>query len=109
MLRPHAQSRAPGEWRRFQPRMLARAMAHPRALAIGEVTRWPDAWRGDAELLRRLALARGKRGEGPTAGPPARKIPAIAAAGVTSDHQPRTPAQGLHPARPGIPDMLPHA
>jgi adenine deaminase len=106
MLRPHAQSRAPGEWRRFEPRTLARAMAHPRALAIGEVTRWPDAWRGDPELLRRLALARGKRIEGHTAGASADKIAAIAAAGFTSDHEPITAAEVLDRARQGIAVML---
>jgi adenine deaminase len=106
MLRPHAQSRAPGEWRRFEPRTLARAMAHPRALAIGEVTRWPDAWRGDPELLRRLALARGKRIEGHTAGASVDKIAAIAAAGFTSDHEPITAAEVLDRARQGIAVML---
>jgi adenine deaminase len=106
MLRPHAQSRAPGEWRRFEPRTLARAMAHPRALAIGEVTRWPDAWRGDPELLRRLAVARGKRIEGHTAGASADKIAAIAAAGFTSDHEPITAAEVLDRARLGIAVML---
>ena len=106
MLRPHAQSRAPGEWRRFEPRTLARAMAHPRALAIGEVTRWPDAWRGDPELLRRLALARGKRVEGHTAGASADKIAAIAAAGFTSDHEPITAPEVLDRARQGIAVML---
>jgi len=106
MLRPHAQSRAPGEWRRFEPRALARAMAHPRALAIGEVTRWPDAWRGDPELLRRLAVARGARVEGHTAGASADKIPAIAAAGFTSDHEPITAAEVLDRARQGIAVML---
>jgi adenine deaminase len=106
MIRPHAQSRAPGEWRRFEPRTLARAMAHPRVLAIGEVTRWPDAWRGDSELLRRLALARGKRVEGHTAGASADKIAAIAAAGFTSDHEPITAAEVLDRARQGIAVML---
>jgi adenine deaminase len=106
MLRPHAQSRAPGEWRRFQPRALARAMAHPRALAIGEVTRWPDVWRGDPELLRRLALARGRRVEGHTAGASADKIAAIAAAGFTSDHEPITAPEVLDRARQGIAVML---
>ena len=47
MVRPHAQSRSAGEWRRFGVATLARAFAHPRTLAVGEVTRWPDAWRGD--------------------------------------------------------------
>jgi adenine deaminase len=106
MLRPHAQSRAPGEWRRFAPRTLGRAMAHPQAIAIGEVTRWPDAWRGDPELLRRLSLAPGGRVEGHTAGASAEKIPALAAAGFTSDHEPITAREVLDRARQGIAVML---
>src|SRR4029450_180815 len=49
MIRPHAQSGTPDEWRRFGVKTLAKALAHPRTLAVGEVTRWPDAWRGDPE------------------------------------------------------------
>jgi adenine deaminase len=106
MIRPHAQSRAPDEWRRFGLTALARAMAHPSAIAVGEVTRWPDAWRGDPELLRRLALARGGRVEGHTAGASAEKIAAIAAAGFTSDHEPITAQEVLDRARQGIAVML---
>jgi adenine deaminase len=106
MVRPHAQSRAPDEWRRFDIRALTRAMAHPSVVAIGEVTRWPDAWRGDPELLRRLALARGRRVEGHTAGASTEKIAAIAAAGFTSDHEPITAQEVLDRARQGIAVML---
>ena len=106
MVRPHAQSRSPDEWRRFRVATLARALAHPRALAVGEVTRWPDAWRGDPELLRRLGLARGGRVEGHTAGASGEKIPAIAAAGFTSDHEPITAQEVLERARQGIAVML---
>src|SRR5438552_14826307 len=106
MIRPHAQSRAPDEWRRFGVKTLAKALAHPRALAVGEVTRWPDAWRGDPELLQRLALARGGRVEGHTAGASAEKIAAIAAAGFTSDHEPITAQEVLDRARQGIAVML---
>src|SRR3989449_919136 len=81
-------------------------MAHPSAIAVGEVTRWPDAWRGDPELLRRLALARGGRVEGHTAGASAEKIAAIAAAGFTSDHEPITAQEVLDRARLGIAVML---
>jgi adenine deaminase len=106
MVRPHAQSRSPGEWRRFGVATLAKALAHPRALAVGEVTRWPDAWRGDPELLRRLGLARGGRVEGHTAGASGEKIAAIAAAGFTSDHEPITAQEVLERARQGIAVML---
>src|SRR4030095_12769139 len=74
--------------------------------ASGEVTPCPDAWRGDPELLRRRALARGKRIEGHTAGASADKIGAIAAAGFTSDHEPITAAEVLARARQGIAGML---
>jgi adenine deaminase len=106
MVRPHAQSRSRGEWRRFGLPTLAKAFAHPRTIAVGEVTRWPDAWRGDPELLRRLGLARGARVEGHTAGASGEKIAAIAAAGFTSDHEPITAQEVLERARLGIAVML---
>jgi adenine deaminase len=108
MIRPHAQSRSNDEARRFRVRDLARALAHPWTVAIGEVTRWPDAWNGRPDLLTRLdlALRRGQRVEGHTAGAAADKMAAIAAAGFTSDHEPITAAEVLARARQGIGVML---
>src|SRR2546428_5302863 len=54
MIRPHAQSRTLDEPRRYPLGDLARAMTHPRAVAVGEVTRWPDAWAGRPDMLKRL-------------------------------------------------------
>ncbi len=108
MIRPHAQSRTLDERRRYPLGDLARAMTHPRAVAVGEVTRWPDAWAGRPDMLKRLALARGpgRRVEGHTAGAKAERMAAIAAAGFTSDHEPITAAQVLERARHGISVML---
>src|SRR5436309_3089833 len=108
MIRPHAQSRTADEARRFPLRDLVRALAHPRAVAIGEVTRWPDAWSGRPDLLRRLALASARfpRVEGHTAGAAGEKVAAIAAAGFTSDHEPITAREVLERARQGIAVML---
>jgi adenine deaminase len=108
MIRPHAQSRTTDEPRRFPLRDLVRALAHPSAVAIGEVTRWPDVHAGDPHLLRRLdlALARGQRVEGHTAGASAEKIAAIAAGGLSSDHEPITAREVLERARQGIAVML---
>src|SRR3989442_146842 len=108
MIRPHAQSRSTDERRRFQIADLARALEHPWAVAIGEVTRWPDAWSGDPDLLARLDLAhrRGRRVEGHTAGAKGEKVGAIAAAGFTSDHEPITAREVLERARQGIAVML---
>jgi adenine deaminase len=108
MLRVHGQARTRDEARRFPMRALARTLGHPWVLAVGEVTRWPEAHRGDLDLLRRLdlALARGRRVEGHTAGASAEKLPAIVIAGLTSDHEPITAQEALDRARQGIAVML---
>ena len=108
MLRVHGQSRTRDEARGFPLRALARMLEHPWILALGEVTRWPEAHRGDPDLLRRLdlALARGRRVEGHTAGATAEKLPAIAIAGLSSDHEPITAREVLERARQGIAVML---
>jgi adenine deaminase len=108
MIRPHGQSRTTDEPRRFPVRALARALAHPWAAAVGEVTRWPEVRSGDRALLERLQLAerRRQRVEGHTAGAAAEKIPAIAAGGLTSDHEPITAEEVLDRARQGIAVML---
>jgi adenine deaminase len=108
MIRVHAQSRTLDERRRFPLRDLARALDHPWTVAAGEVTRWPDVHAGDPDLLRRLDLAhaRGHRVEGHTAGAAADKIAAIAAGGLTSDHEPITAREALDRARQGIGVML---
>src|SRR5688572_27322670 len=76
MIRVHAQTRTTDEARRFPVRDLARALAHPWTVAAGEVTRWPEVHAGRADLLARLqlALGRGQRVEGHTAGAGAEKI-----------------------------------
>ena len=108
MLRVHGQTRVRDEARRFPLREIARTLAHPWVLAVGEVTRWPEAYRGDRELLRRLdvALSRGRRVEGHTAGASAEKLAAIAVAGLTSDHEPITAREVLDRAREGFAVML---
>jgi adenine deaminase len=108
MIRVHAQARSTDEPRRYRPVDLARALAHPWSFAAGEVTRWPDVWSGRRDLLGRLdlALRRGQRVEGHTAGAAADKIPAIAAGGLTSDHEPITAREVLDRARQGIGVML---
>lgn len=108
MLRVHGQTQTTDEPQRFRPRDLARALAHPWAAAVGEVTRWTAVHDGDPQVLARLALAdpRRLRVEGHTAGARTDRIPAIAAGGVTSDHEPITAAEVLDRARQGIAVML---
>jgi adenine deaminase len=108
MIRVHGQSRAPGEAGRYPLRAVRRALAHPWAVAVGEITRWPEVHRGAPSLLRRLELALGRRlrAEGHTAGAAAEKVAAIAAGGLTSDHEPITADEALDRARQGIAVML---
>jgi adenine deaminase len=107
MIRPHAQSPG-GDMGRFQVAAIRRMLAHPLAVAIGEVTRWPDVWSGRADMLARLepAARLGKRIEGHTAGAGPERLSAIAAAGVTSDHEPITADEALFRARQGLAVML---
>lgn len=108
MIRVHAQARTTDEARRYPLPDLARALGHPWAFAAGEVTRWPEVWGGHADLLGRLdlALRRGLRVEGHTAGASADKIAALAAGGLSSDHEPITAREVLDRARLGIAVML---
>lgn len=108
MIRPHGQSRGDDEQRRFPLAALARMLDNPWAAAMGEVTRWPDVLAGRPELLARLALAaaRGKRIEGHTAGASAERVAGLAAAGLTSDHEPISAQEALDRARQGIALML---
>jgi len=108
MVRPHAQSRARDEARRFPMAAIRRMLANPWAAALGEITRWPEVWAGRPALLERLALAPalGRRVEGHMAGAGAERLPALAAAGVTSDHEPITAQEALDRARLGIAVML---
>lgn len=108
MVRPHGQFRALDEGARFPVAALARMLDNPWAAAVGEVTRWTDLVAGRPELLERLALgpARGKRIEGHTAGANAERVAVLAAAGLTSDHEPITAQEALDRARQGIALML---
>lgn len=108
MIRVQAQTRTADEARRYPLRDVDRALAHPWTAAVGEVTRWPEVHAGRPDLLRRLDLARRRRlrVEGHTAGASAEKVPAIAAGGLTSDHEPITAQEVLERARQGIAVML---
>ena len=110
LVRPHGQSRGDGAdgTARFPMRAIARMLDQPWTAAAGEITRWPDVVAGNRPLLERLALAalRGKRIEGHAAGARPERLGALAAAGVTSDHEPITPEEALDRARQGIAVML---
>lgn len=69
---------------------VAEGLTDPRVLGLGEIVSWLRLIQGDPELLERveMALNRGKIIHGHTAGARNEKLCAIAAAGVSSCHEP---------------------
>lgn len=110
-VRLHPNSRSDDEQWRFSVTSLARLLDSARVVAAGEVTRWPEVWKGDPALLERLVLAvqRRKRIEGHTAGASAEKLAGLAAAGISSCHEPVSAREVLDRARAGIAVMLRHS
>src|SRR2546428_6170657 len=103
MPRPRARPRPPEAPRRYPLGDLARAMTHPRAVAVGEVTRWPDAWAGRPDMLKRLAPAPGPRrpGGGHTARAQGARVAGPPGAGGPSGPPPPTPGPGRRAGRAG--------
>ncbi len=76
--------------RGFTQAQVAAALDAPEVLGLGEVVSWLRLTQGDPEILERIALAqaRGKIIHGHTAGARDMKLAAVAAAGVSSCHEP---------------------
>ena len=76
--------------RSFSRSEVAEALADPRIFGLGEIVSWLRLIQGDPELVERIemALERGKIIHGHTAGAKDQKLCAIAAAGISSCHEP---------------------
>ncbi len=109
-LRQHAQGHVPDEDVRFSDARLAALLGREDVRAVGELTRWPEVYAGDERQLRRIAraLAAGRRVEGHAPGASADRLQALAAAGVSSDHEALTADQALARLRAGLYVMLRH-
>lgn len=86
-------------------------LAHEDVAVLGEVTGWPQALAGDPELLRRIAAAR-RRGlavDAHSAGAGPKRIPGLAAAGFTSDHEAITVEEARAALRAGLNVQLRHS
>jgi adenine deaminase len=95
----------------FDPRTLGALMNLPSARAIGELARWMDVYRGDPAALQVIERARlgGLRAEGHSPGASFPRLQALAAGGVTSDHEAITEAEVLDRLRSGLWVMLRHS
>lgn len=87
---------------------VAEGLDDPRVIGLGEIVSWLRLLQGDQELLERIemALQRGKIIHGHTAGARDQKLCAIAAAGVSSCHEPINESDVLQRLRSGYWVML---
>ena len=94
--------------RSFSQAEVAEALADPRILGLGEVVSWVRLIERDPQILERLEMAwrEGKMIDGHTAGARDQKLCAIAAAGVSSCHEPISEEDALQRLRTGYWVML---
>jgi len=109
-LRIHGQSHIPADQALTEDERLEALRALDDVRSVGEVTRWPLVYTGDATVLRRIAdgLAAGRRVEGHAPGVSADRLQVLAAAGISSDHEAITAEQALDRLRAGMHVMLRH-
>ncbi|MEW6488438.1 MAG: adenine deaminase C-terminal domain-containing protein [Thermodesulfobacteriota bacterium] len=106
VARMASQSRFEGEEEVFSREAVTRLLREPHVLATGEMTRWTDFL--DPERAPRLleivedARALGKFADGHTAGASARRLPALAAAGLRSCHEAINAEEALDRLRQGL-------
>ena len=81
-------------------------LSHPRVLGLGEMMNYPGVLAGDEGVYKKLALVRGGICDGHGPGVTGNDLNAYAAAGVTSDHEATTRAEGLEKIRRGSYLML---
>jgi adenine deaminase len=87
---------------------VAALLEEPDVIGLGEVVAWARLLAGDEELLARIAAARSREKivHGHTAGAQGRKLAAIAAAGVSSCHEPIRAEEAIERLRMGYWLML---
>jgi adenine deaminase len=88
------------------PDELAPYVGHPRVLGLGEVMNEPAVLNADDELLAKIEQAGSQRVDGHAAGLRGRALAAYIAAGIHSDHEATTAAEGLERLRLGMHLMI---
>ena len=85
---------------------LAKFMQQPRVLGLGEVMNYPGVLAGDEDLIKKIALAQGKRVDGHAPGLTGKELTAYVAAGIQSDHECMTPEAAQERLAQGMCVML---
>jgi len=111
LVRLLSQSQYDGEAADFALEKLRPLLAREEVAGAAELTRWPEAVRGNACVLEAIAHARalGKRADGHTAGASYEKLNAVAAAGIGACHEAITAREVMDRLRVGLWTMLRHS
>lgn len=109
-LRVDGQAHSPTDATVLSVERLAALLEREDVRTVGEITRWPQVYAGDADLLERIGrgLGAGRRVEGHAPGVSADRLQVLAAAGFSSDHEAITAEQALARLRAGLYVMLRH-
>lgn len=102
------QSAYPDEAERFSLDRIGPLLEWPEVVASGEITNWMSVVKGDRRVLDGIALAKaaGRRVEGHNAGASYQRLAALAAAGISADHEAITGEEALSRLRLGMWTML---
>ncbi|HEV8339395.1 MAG TPA: adenine deaminase C-terminal domain-containing protein [bacterium] len=110
-LRLHGQGHEDREQELFAPDRLSGLLRLESVRAVGEMTRWPALYAGEAAATAAVAagLAEGRRVEGHAPGVSAERLQTLTAAGISSDHEAITADEALARLRAGLYVMLRHS
>src|SRR3990170_4188256 len=111
MIRSIPQSPYPGESEDFSLTRLADALTPGRVASACEITRWPEIYAGNEDLLKKMEFfeSRGLPIDGHTAGCSYDRLNPLVAAGLRSCHEAITADQVLDRLRLGLTVMLRHS
>ena len=85
---------------------LAEFMQHPRVLGLGEMMNYPGVLASSTDVLRKIALAKGKKIDGHAPGLTGKELTAYIAAGIQSDHECMTAEEARERLSQGMCVML---
>ncbi|WP_449240293.1 adenine deaminase C-terminal domain-containing protein [Desulfoscipio gibsoniae] len=96
---------------RFDPQTVERLLNTPLARQVGELTDWPSLIAGQEQMLDNILTAGrlGKRVEGHAPGASVKTLNALAAGGITADHESITGEEALRRLRLGMYATLRHS
>ena len=87
---------------KISSREIARILAHPKIIGLGEMMNFPGVVSGDEEVLKKINAARGRVIDGHAPGLAGKELNAYMSAGILSDHESTTLEEGKEKLRRGM-------